>query len=229
MISCFGILLFLLQPRNKEQEQEVLNWVFAVIGEKVPSGQYEDILKDGIWLCKLANKLAPGSVKKIQERGTNFQLMENIQRFQAAVKKYGVPEEEIFQTADLFERRNIPQVTLSLYALGRIVSLEHQYFLVYMFLISYALYRRKSIRNSLVPLWAQRWQKRTSVPSPRSSSVLMRVNSTCRWASTRVPLNRAMVASATHAICKLAISTLQHTHTHKHTKSHTQTSTPKTN
>ncbi|KAH8358925.1 hypothetical protein KR093_003354 [Drosophila rubida] len=111
-----------MQPRNKEQEQEVLNWIFAVIGEKVPSGQYEDILKDGIWLCKLANKLAPGSVKKIQERGTNFQLMENIQRFQAAVKKYGVPEEEIFQTADLFERRNIPQVTLSLYALGRITQ-----------------------------------------------------------------------------------------------------------
>lgn len=93
------------------------------MGEPVPAGQYEDILKDGIVLCKLINKLAPGSVKKIQERGTNFQLMENIQRFQQAVKKYGVPQEEIFQTADLFERRNIPQVTLSLYALGRIVSI----------------------------------------------------------------------------------------------------------
>lgn len=46
----------------------------------MPKGNYEDILKDGIWLCKLANKLTPGSVKKIQERGTNFQLMENIQR-----------------------------------------------------------------------------------------------------------------------------------------------------
>lgn len=43
-------------------------------------------------------------------------------RFQAAIKKYGVPEEEIFQTADLFERRNIPQVTLCLYALARMVS-----------------------------------------------------------------------------------------------------------
>lgn len=88
----------------------------------MPKGDYEDILKNGVVLCHLINKLAPGSVKKIQERGTNFQLMENIQRFQAAVKKYGVPQEEIFQTADLFERRNIPQVTLSLYALGRIVS-----------------------------------------------------------------------------------------------------------
>lgn len=38
------------------------------------------------------------------------------------MKKYGLPESEIFQTADLFERRNIPQVTLSLYALGRITQ-----------------------------------------------------------------------------------------------------------
>ncbi|CAG2068508.1 unnamed protein product, partial [Timema podura] len=52
-------------------------------------------------------------------KGTNFQLMENIQRFQAAIKKYGVPEEEIFQTADLFEKRNIVQVTLCIYSLGR--------------------------------------------------------------------------------------------------------------
>lgn len=96
--------------------------MFAVLGEKVPSGQYEDILRDGQVLCRLANKLTAGAVKKIQERGTNFQLMENVQRFQAAIKKYGVPEEEIFQTADLFERRNIPQVTLCLYSLARIVS-----------------------------------------------------------------------------------------------------------
>lgn len=50
-------------------------------------------------------------------------------RFQAAIKKYGVPEEEIFQTADLFERRNIPQVTLCLYALGRIVSVTFEFFI----------------------------------------------------------------------------------------------------
>ena len=35
------------------------------------------------------------------------------------MKKYGLPETEIFQTADLFERRNVQQVALSLYALGR--------------------------------------------------------------------------------------------------------------
>lgn len=113
---------YLSQARNKEQEAEVLTWIENVLGEKLPPGNYEDILKDGVVLCKLINKLAPGSVKKIQTKGTNFQLMENVQRFQAAIKEYGVPQEEIFQTADLFERRNIPQVTLCLYALGRITQ-----------------------------------------------------------------------------------------------------------
>ena len=48
--------------------------------------------------------------------------MENIAAFQKACKKYGVPPEEIFQTADLFEARNIKQVCLSLFCLARIVS-----------------------------------------------------------------------------------------------------------
>ncbi|KAF6208475.1 hypothetical protein GE061_016931 [Apolygus lucorum] len=113
--------------RNKEQEQEVITWIEEVLGEKLPNQAYEDVLKDGVVLCNLINKIAPGSVKKIQTKGTNFQLMENIQRFQAAIKKYGVPEEEIFQTADLFERRNIPQVTLCIYSLGRITQKHPEY------------------------------------------------------------------------------------------------------
>lgn len=77
---CTNITDFYLQARNKEQEAEVLEWIEAVLGEKLPKGDYEDILKDGVILCQLINKLAPGSVKKIQTKGTNFQLMENVQR-----------------------------------------------------------------------------------------------------------------------------------------------------
>lgn len=42
---------------------------------------FENQLKDGVVLCNLINKISPGSVKKIQTKGTNFQLMENIQRY----------------------------------------------------------------------------------------------------------------------------------------------------
>lgn len=70
-----------LQAKNKEQEQEILDWIGQVLGETMPANvPYEDQLKDGVVLCNLINKISPGSVKKIQTKGSNFQLMENIQR-----------------------------------------------------------------------------------------------------------------------------------------------------
>uniref|UniRef100_A0A2P2HVY1 Muscle-specific protein 20-like n=1 Tax=Hirondellea gigas TaxID=1518452 RepID=A0A2P2HVY1_9CRUS len=113
--------------RNKELEQEVLDWISAVMGSPIPAGSLEDILKDGVILCNLMNKIQPNSIKKIQTSGGNFKLMENVQRFQEAMKKYGVPHEEIFQTADLFERRNIPQVVISVFSLGRLTQKHPEY------------------------------------------------------------------------------------------------------
>ena len=54
-------------------------------------------------------------------------LMENIQAFLVAARKYGVPAEELFQTADLYERRNIPQVVLCLFSLARLTQLHPEY------------------------------------------------------------------------------------------------------
>lgn len=73
-------MVILFQARNKDQEAEIIAWIEAVLGEKLPNQPYEDVLRDGVILCNLINKIAPGSVKKIQSKGTNFQLMENIQR-----------------------------------------------------------------------------------------------------------------------------------------------------
>ena len=46
---------------------------------------------------------------------------------QKAAKAYGVSDDEVFQTPDLFEARNIPQVTLCLYALGRTTQKHAEY------------------------------------------------------------------------------------------------------
>lgn len=67
------------------------------------------------------NKIKPDSVKKFKEKGPAFLLMENVQSFLTAAKKYGVPDEEVFQTPDLFEARNIPQVSLCIFSLGRVL------------------------------------------------------------------------------------------------------------
>merc|ERR1739838_535823 len=113
--------------RNPQQEKEVLQWVETVMGEPLPKGDFGEILKDGVILCKLMNKIQPGSVKKFKEKGPAFLLMENVQSFLAAAKKYGVPDEEVFQTPDLFEGRNLAQVTLTLYSLARITQKHPDY------------------------------------------------------------------------------------------------------
>ena len=66
--------------------------------------------------------IPPGEPHSLKLDYTLFTFFGSQFRFQSAIRKYGVPDEEIFQTADLFERRNIAQVTLCLGALGRIVS-----------------------------------------------------------------------------------------------------------
>jgi transgelin len=90
------------------------------LGAKFPPNEtYEDALKDGIILCKLMNKIKPGSIKKINTSGASFKMMENINMFGTAIKSYGVADLDVFQTVDLWEQKDISQVTMTLFALGR--------------------------------------------------------------------------------------------------------------
>lgn len=43
-------------------------------------------------------------------------------RFQKALKDYGVDDVDVFQTVDLWEKKDIAQVVVTLFALGRTVS-----------------------------------------------------------------------------------------------------------
>ncbi|XP_037782561.1 muscle-specific protein 20-like isoform X2 [Penaeus monodon] len=105
--------------RDQEQEKEALDWIFIVLGEPRPEGDLGDILRDGQVLCRFMNKLAPGSVPKINTSGSQFKMMENINNFSQAMRKYGVPIVDLFQTSDLFEKKDLAVVTNSLFSLGR--------------------------------------------------------------------------------------------------------------
>ncbi|CAF1581776.1 unnamed protein product [Adineta steineri] len=105
--------------RDVEQEHAAREWIESITGEKFPTEDYEEALHDGIVLCKLMNKLKPGSVPKIHTQGGPIKLRENIGLFQTAARAYGVDASEVFQAVDCFDKHNIQQVTLCIFALNR--------------------------------------------------------------------------------------------------------------
>jgi len=115
------VLAKIASKRDPEREREAQLWVEEIVGQKftVP---FEDALRDGQVLCHLINKLAPGSITKINTAGAQFKMMENIQKFQKACMAYGVPEIDVFQTVDLWEKKDFSTVTTTIFALGRAVS-----------------------------------------------------------------------------------------------------------
>lgn len=121
---CANFYLQIAAKRNPQMDKEAQEWIEAILGEKFPGGvEYEDHLKDGQVLCKLINILSPNAVPKINSSGGQFKMMENINNFQKALKAYGVPDLDVFQTVDLWEKKDIAQVTNTIFALGRAVSI----------------------------------------------------------------------------------------------------------
>lgn len=110
----------LAAKRDPEQEREAREWIESILGSKFPAGvSFEDHLKNGVVLCELMNKIKPGSVNKINSSGGEFKMMENINKFQKALIEYGLSDVDVFQTVDLWEKKDIAQVITTLFALGR--------------------------------------------------------------------------------------------------------------
>ena len=55
-------------------------------------------------LCKLMHALKPGSIRNVRLKGAAFQMRDNINQFQNAAREYGLPEADLFQSVDLYDR-----------------------------------------------------------------------------------------------------------------------------
>ncbi|KAI9311984.1 calponin homology domain-containing protein [Dichotomocladium elegans] len=64
------------------------------------------------------NKLAPGS-GKYKVSTIPFMQMENIARFLEGAEKLGVPKHDLFQTVDLYEKKNMTQVVDAIFSISR--------------------------------------------------------------------------------------------------------------
>jgi len=102
--------------------QEAREWMEQTTGDLFASNDFHESLKSGVLLCKLANKLKPGIVPKINTQKMPFLQMENIAAFIAAAKELGVPDEYNFLTVDLYDGKNLSQVSTALVTLKRVMG-----------------------------------------------------------------------------------------------------------
>ncbi|TKR82338.1 hypothetical protein L596_016078 [Steinernema carpocapsae] len=101
---------------------QILIWLRNTIQESInTSGEVQNflaLLHDGTVLCKLANSLSPGAVRKVNDSKMAFKQMENISFFLAFAMKH-IDKSELFQTADLYEEQDPNAVLICLSALAR--------------------------------------------------------------------------------------------------------------
>ncbi|CUM68017.1 uncharacterized protein PRCAT00005732001 [Priceomyces carsonii] len=118
----------LLKYRNSEDEvksyiQNILNVPEKVILEyEKRDMDLVDMLKDGELLCNLGSltQIPENPCTKYKNSKMSFVQMENISFFLSLCHLIGVAQDEIFQTVDLFERKDPYQVVVTIIAFSRV-------------------------------------------------------------------------------------------------------------
>lgn len=106
-------------------EASLADWISKSIGDKV-TGPFNETLKNGVVLCKLMNKLVPGSISNIYTGEMAFKQMENIGKFLGQCPPYGVRSDELFQAPDLYEGANMTAVLVCLDSLRRVSGVHEK-------------------------------------------------------------------------------------------------------
>uniref|UniRef100_A0A6B2LBR8 Calponin-homology (CH) domain-containing protein n=1 Tax=Arcella intermedia TaxID=1963864 RepID=A0A6B2LBR8_9EUKA len=79
-------------------------------------------MKSGRTLCKLANKLQRGIIKKINKGKNSVMERENLANFRQACKMLGLKDHDIFDVNDLYKQEDLGAVINTIHALSRIME-----------------------------------------------------------------------------------------------------------
>lgn len=105
--------------RDKFAESEIGLWIEAVLEDCIPPKPFEELLKDGVLLCRVMNTIKPGSISKIQKPFTKDAHMANLNAFIDACRSFGIADEHLFAPEDLWEAKNIPKVVCTMLEMGK--------------------------------------------------------------------------------------------------------------
>lgn len=109
------------------RNQEAKEWIEDMIDKKLPPGtaNFADHLRDGVFLCELANGFLPGSVPKIHKPRIGsvleFMATDNINQFFRACEKIKFPSIYMFSVPDLWEKKNVYKIVHCIHSLAHFV------------------------------------------------------------------------------------------------------------
>ncbi|ORZ06841.1 kinase-like domain-containing protein [Absidia repens] len=102
-----GIYEHLRQEQFSHKEKLVIEFLYSILGLELKIGEIYDALKDGVLLCRLINKVRPGTIKHVGQKDLSFVKMDNITSFLQGAKQIGLMDNQLFETSDLFEGKDM--------------------------------------------------------------------------------------------------------------------------
>ncbi|CAG8446209.1 8918_t:CDS:2 [Funneliformis mosseae] len=95
-------------------------YIEQTLGLKLPSNDLHEVLKDGVLLCSMMNRLRPDVIPQISRKDLAFVKMENINNFLNAARQLGLHTSDLFETVDLYEAKRMEKVVATILAIARV-------------------------------------------------------------------------------------------------------------
>ncbi len=108
------------------EEKDAAEWVQRVLEEPLrafPNNTLSRNLKDGTLMCRLLNKVKPGTVKTIHISPMGTHQMLNIEAFRLGCLEFGIPESCICGPSDISEMKSAPKLVQTIFAIAAAIPL----------------------------------------------------------------------------------------------------------
>lgn len=110
------------QARMKDTKRWIATVLPQVNEQELMSEDLMDYLHDGTVLCQLIDTVWRAGTIRYKQSKMAFVQMENIEQFLRFAQAHGIPQDELFQTIDLYESKDPYQVLMALQSLSRLIN-----------------------------------------------------------------------------------------------------------
>ena len=109
---------------SPELEDGAKKWIRQLLGDETlfTKESLQSTLKSGVILCRLINTIVPGTISKINTSSFNYSQMENIGNYLKACIALGLPKTDLFDTPDLWDKKNMNLVINNIHLLAKHVE-----------------------------------------------------------------------------------------------------------